>query len=405
MSNSNGRISGPVSLHADVYPVLGVSKTGTYYDIGYINSNSHGRTNKWSKHKPIRYAQQGTLTDAQFKGSFADNNQGIYYGLQVATEAGRLGQLHDALWNYLPPRPGTDWCRLTDWDGYDHNALPTLNGLYDGENPVRYNIDRSFHVNIAYDYRGVNTTGVDIGEMLPATVAEDIGDYYPCILIGDYARSLYSTAANPSTNTGQPVVTPLRRNGAWDTGFYAVLTGLPGLKDGVTLKCTAFLIRAPYATGIFDFRQQWVNVAQTVNAYNAFSIPGAVALNLPFEYYTRFATPRVYRATRTTGTSAWPNINSGFTVYWDWPNGAPDQSGTVRVSITSPGIGSKEVPYNAGSGDGRPVLNISSAIFKWTDIGLSPNPGGSEPTQVRGSIIFFTDEGSGESQSFTLTLE
>ena len=132
--NSNGKITAPVSLHADVYPVLGLTKTGTYYDTGWVCSNSHGKINKWSKRKPIRYAQPGELTDAQFKGTYADNNQGIYYGMKVASEAGRLGQLHTASWEYLPPRPGTDWCRLTDFVGYDHNAKPFLSaGFGNGE--------------------------------------------------------------------------------------------------------------------------------------------------------------------------------------------------------------------------------------------------------------------------------
>lgn len=122
--NSNGKISAPISLHADVYAVLGLTKTGTYYDTGWVCGNSHGRINKWSKKKPIRYAQPGELTDAQFKGTTADNVQGIYYGLKVASQAGLLGQLHSVNWDYLPPRPGTDWCRLTDFNGYDHNARP-----------------------------------------------------------------------------------------------------------------------------------------------------------------------------------------------------------------------------------------------------------------------------------------
>ena len=175
MGHSNGKITAPVSLHADVYPVLGLTKTGTYYDTGWVCGNSHGQINKWSKRKPIRYAQPGELTDAQFKGTYADNNQGIYYGLKVASEAGRLGQLHTASWEYLPPRPGTDWCRLTDFVGYDHNAVPTLNGMYTGGNPCYYNTERNFTVSITYN-KSSNTTGVDIGDMLPENVAGIVAD-------------------------------------------------------------------------------------------------------------------------------------------------------------------------------------------------------------------------------------
>lgn len=397
MGNSNGKITAPVSLHADVYPVLGLTKSGTFYDAGWVCGNAHGKINKWSKKKPIRYATPSALTDAQFKGTAADNNQGVYYGLQVATEAGKLSQLHDAAWNFLPPRPGTDWCRLTDFNGYDHNAVPTLNGSYQGDDPVYYNVERAFGVHIEYDYRGVNTTGVDIGDMLPATVSEDIGDYYPGILIGDYARSLYSTTANPSSNTGDPTVTPIRRNGTWDTGFYAVLDGLTGLKDGVTMKCTAFLIRQPYATGIFDFRQQWVNVAQTINAYNAFSIPGFIAQDIEFAFYQRYTVLRVYAVQKNN--YAWPNANSGFSCLLDWPNGTPDETpATYRISITSPGVGYKDYRYNP------PQLSLAPA-FKWTEIGIIPNPGSSEPTNVRGNVSFVDSDGAIHSVStFNLTL-
>lgn len=129
MSNSNGRISGPVSLHADVYPVLGVSKTGTYYDIGYINSNSHGRTNKWAKYKPVRVAQPGTITDAQRAAA----NHGMT-AWEVADIVRAQGGYAVALpatgqWSYAAPRPGTDWCRLTDWDGYNHAAKIPASGF------------------------------------------------------------------------------------------------------------------------------------------------------------------------------------------------------------------------------------------------------------------------------------
>ena len=124
MGNSNGKITAPVSLHADVYPVLGLNKTGTYYDIGHANGNTHGQTNPWAKYKPERVNTPAEITLDQRK----DNNCGLTPYL-VSTLSG----LADAYeqhpedmhgWTYSPPRPGTDWCRLTDWDGYNHNARP-----------------------------------------------------------------------------------------------------------------------------------------------------------------------------------------------------------------------------------------------------------------------------------------
>lgn len=392
--NSNGKITAPVSLHADVYPVLGLTKT-VMYDTGWVCGNSHGKINKWSKKKPIRYPQPGELTDAQFKGTAADNIQGIYYGLKVASQAGLLGQMHDVDWEYLPPRPGTDWCRLTDFVGYDHNAEPTLSGMYTGGDPCYYNADRSFTVYINFDYQGNNTTGVDIVDMLPVNVAEDVGNYYPCILIGSYARVLYNTNISSSTEV-EPTYTPLRYNNAWQQRFFAHVSDLPGVKDGTTYQCTVFLIRKVYQAGIFDFRTAWVNVADTINAYNAFSVPGLISLQIPFEFYQRYTVLEVYGA-NYYGT--WPDINSGFQVLVHWPDGTPDElPATYTIGINSPGIGHKDYVYNP------PQLNLAP-IFKWTDIGLLPNPAGSAPTSVSGTVAYVDSSGQGHPvSSFNVTL-
>ena len=396
MGHTSSKITAPVSLHGDVYPVLGINKSGDYYDTGWVCGNSHGKINKWSKRKPIRYAQPGELTDAQFKGTYADNNQGIYYGLKVASEAGRLGQLHTASWEYLPPRPGTDWCRLTDFVGYDHNAVPTLNGMYTGGNPCYYNTERNFTVSITYN-KSSNTTGVDIGDMLPENVAEDIGDYYPCILIGGYARVLYNTQLQEESTGTDLIYTPLRQNNQWYTRFYAHVASLPGVKDGTTYQCTVFLIRSVYQAGIFDFRTAWANVADTINAYNAFSVPGAISLQIPFEFYQQYTVLEVYAA-NYYGT--WPDVNSGFQVLVHWPNGTPDETpATYRISVSSPGTGgSKDYVYNP------PQVNLAP-IFKWTDIGLLPNPAGSKPTSVSGSVLYIDSSGVGHPvSSFNVTL-
>lgn len=169
--NSNGRISAPISLHADVYPVLGVAKTGTYYDIGYICSNAHGKTNKWSRHKPVRVNTMQALTDAQFDTNTHEGGDRYnMYGLQVdimhllltgytqnnkitAINTGtdsflyKLAKGQLAAWNYLAPRPGTDWCRLTDFDGYRHNVPDPMPAPRAGT----YQLSAAGAVNIAVD--------------------------------------------------------------------------------------------------------------------------------------------------------------------------------------------------------------------------------------------------------------
>lgn len=119
MSIQNGtRIVSPINLQ-EPYTVMGVSKTGTYYDLGYICGNSHGRINKWSRHKPVRVNQPGIITDAQFKSA--------NFGLTIPAKSTDFKTaINNATYSYNPPRPGTDWCRLTDFDKYSHTAVSPL---------------------------------------------------------------------------------------------------------------------------------------------------------------------------------------------------------------------------------------------------------------------------------------
>lgn len=130
MSNNNGIISAPIGLQPDVYGVLGLVKTGTYYDVGYACSNEHGRTNKWARYKPVRYNTPGEITEA--------NRKSVYQGLSVSPYGaqGLYNEYNAGMpnaWKYLAPRPGTDWCRMTDFDGYNHEAEPFLrSGMPEG---------------------------------------------------------------------------------------------------------------------------------------------------------------------------------------------------------------------------------------------------------------------------------
>lgn len=51
MGHSNGKITAPVGIDADIAPVLGVGS----YDLGYLCSNAHGKINPWARYKPVRY--------------------------------------------------------------------------------------------------------------------------------------------------------------------------------------------------------------------------------------------------------------------------------------------------------------------------------------------------------------
>lgn len=61
MAHSNGVITAPVGIYADIAPVLGVGS----YDLGYLCSNAHGKINKWSYIKP----KEANTPDCEHKTS------------------------------------------------------------------------------------------------------------------------------------------------------------------------------------------------------------------------------------------------------------------------------------------------------------------------------------------------
>lgn len=67
MAHSNGVITAPVGIDADIAPVLGVGS----YDLGYLCSNAHGKINKWSYIKPKE------ANTPNFKGYFCDYNGNV----------------------------------------------------------------------------------------------------------------------------------------------------------------------------------------------------------------------------------------------------------------------------------------------------------------------------------------
>lgn len=158
MSNSGGIITKPISLEADVYSVLGLSKTGTYYDVGYACGNSHGKINKWARHKPIRYRYpcmpcpnpSGDVLITAMNADFAvgTDENGLVGGLRtntmpVCTSSGTSyvvnqsmltylgGSIYEAF-EYMPPDAADGyWYRLADFENYRH----TSNWLFTGDVP------------------------------------------------------------------------------------------------------------------------------------------------------------------------------------------------------------------------------------------------------------------------------
>lgn len=157
MGVNNGRITAPVSV-ADVMTALGVAST----DVGRLCSNQHNMVNRWSFFKPIRHPKITPLTDAEFFE--ADG------GLTI-TAYSRATTLYNAkiageTWGYSPPTGGVlTPFRLSDFKGYDHNAVTPF--LF--ETPNTPQINANFRLDCTNEFMDIlqygsfdEFTGVDL---------------------------------------------------------------------------------------------------------------------------------------------------------------------------------------------------------------------------------------------------
>lgn len=83
MAHSNGVITAPVGIDADIAPVLGVGS----YDLGYLCSNAHGKINKWSYIKP-KEANTPDFNNANLPGLIYDSAPFINLAMDVGTKTG-----------------------------------------------------------------------------------------------------------------------------------------------------------------------------------------------------------------------------------------------------------------------------------------------------------------------------
>lgn len=191
MSISGSRIIPPISLR-EVYTLMGVTPTNGIHDLGYICGNRHLRTNPWALYKPERVNTPAEITLAQRKA----NNCGLTPYL-VSTLSGLADayQQHDTDmhgWIYNAPRPGTDWCRLTDFVGYNHAAKPPYTKLNAPEEVALTQGTFMFTCML----------GVAGGDSVTFSDLQGLGSLYFGIYITG-TRTLFATNDSPNTGSVQ----------------------------------------------------------------------------------------------------------------------------------------------------------------------------------------------------------
>lgn len=142
MGVSNGIITAPFNPQ-EIYNLLGVGKYDGWYNNEYICSNAHGKTNPWSRYKPVclpLIVVKDSFDKATNRWGEANQNVGgwqrpWFYGtvsnpvftvptISSLNDLGKGGVPNEyALWKYNPPHGG-DYAiyRFDDFCGYNHNA-------------------------------------------------------------------------------------------------------------------------------------------------------------------------------------------------------------------------------------------------------------------------------------------
>lgn len=235
MAYSNGKITAPVAI-ADVRKALGASSS----DLATLCS--HPNINPAARFKPVRYNSPALLTDVQRRHN--TDWPGYYYGLKMASST--FTSLHECDYSYLPVRPGADWSRLADFDGYDANAVFSPQGSV--ETPV-YFIDGSVGLQVIITNDENNTTGVSLAELIANVNADEnmtLGNSYPCILASDlawsknYVRAMFSYPTGGSFDDEEQTV--MAPGGAWRSWWR--VPDLPdALRDEPEVMITVFFIK------------------------------------------------------------------------------------------------------------------------------------------------------------------
>lgn len=165
---SNNTITTPINV-TDPYTLLGVSSSGGAWDIGYICSNTHGKINKWSKYKPVRYNSLGDLTDAQ--------RASVNYGLAVPAIQTQPSATKTDVWGYNAPRGGeyNEVYRIDDFNGYNHLCISPLSECDDVDFNIVFNNEITIGLN-----KNPSPAGVYAITLADVTA---IKDYYLCLLL------------------------------------------------------------------------------------------------------------------------------------------------------------------------------------------------------------------------------
>lgn len=201
---------------AVVASLLGVGRHRGQWIVGYLCSNAHGKTNIFSKFKPVRFDKIGDLTRKRI-GGVPSNFETAHFGL-VLPQLTVGGQAHSYNFGYEPPIPGVHPCRNDDWVGYDHTAKPSDYVVsYHPSAVVGFNVGKENGLYFEFEtyYRSTTSqtademkTGVDLNWVINnhPTISGAVVDQYPCVVVSPVGAPPVTSYMHAllDYDTGQP---------------------------------------------------------------------------------------------------------------------------------------------------------------------------------------------------------
>lgn len=365
-------------------------------DVGTLCT--YNSINKWSKHKPIRYPKVDGLSDSEFKGTTADQLAGIYYGLKSNVIATDYESLHQTTYEYVGKPTGGQNApyRLGDFRGYDHSAVPNLIGYPTfTNNTIYFDIEEPISILIDFDHLGNNTTGVNLSELTPSNDVYDIEDYYPCVMIDNWAKVLYNKHLTSGSTQLEPTVTPIYHNGSYWQNFATDLDVSDLQVEGETHTVSFFLIRV--INDILINLNEWVDVKDKVFHQNLIAIPEATGMQCTFERWDKLYIP--------TPISVRATMSGGVTVAWDWTGDPPEEEMQVTCQVSTSAaeggffFASKTMTYTPPVLGGP--LQLLQFNFTWREYGVLPTASGATFTHR----FYISTEDGGQTKEITFTVQ
>lgn len=241
MANDGIVITEPISA-SDPYEVLGVSSRSSGWDIGYICSNVHGKINKWSRYKPVKYTSFAPLTEAQFKAA--------NYGF-ITPSANRFPEnIVNKTYEYSPPVKDTNPMRLTDFVGYINSERPPYLGM--GEDlAINAVLDDSWEFKISSNIQSTNHLELD-------DFYSGLSDWYFCVafkyIIDGTTYYNFKTTTNTIGEDNAQSITftnseePFSLSNEQEVNYYLLFSNIQRLSTADALPSSYLFMPIPFET-------------------------------------------------------------------------------------------------------------------------------------------------------------